>query len=772
MDFKKAITFSMVLAGASAMASQIVFLREFLVVFYGNEISIGIIFASWLVWGAFGSWFLGRFSDRIHAKLRVFAMCQLGLSIIFPATFLFIRSSRKLMGITTGEIIGYSPMILLTFAALSFSCAVMGFMFSLACRIYRDVTDDPAGSVASVYVLEALGALSGGLLVSYFMIRYMSPSAIIFLLSFLNMSASAVMQQHGEPFRAKRIFFRFTAALLVLGTIAVFAGGGRWFRQFSLERLWTGFNVLESRNSVYGNITVIERGEQRSFYENGLHLYTVPDRLSAEESVHFALLENESPETVLLIGGGVGGLLTEILKHPVRKIDYVELDPMMIDLAKEHLAAEDAASLSRPGVNVINEDGRFFVKKRTGLYDCVIINLGDPYTAQLNRFYTVDFFRELDRILEERAVVLFAVTSSENYISGELRDYLRSIYLTAREVFPEVFIIPGDTAYFLISNTAGVLTYDSDVLMERMRRRGVDARYVREYYLFNKLSNERVEYARKTIEENVDVEINRDFRPVSYYYATVFWSTHFDTPFFRRLLRLVTPANIWLAAVLFCVLILFFCVWSGKKRRKRTVLLAVMTTGFAEINFQIAVILSFQVIYGYVFYKLGVIITSFMIGLAFGGWIMARRMHRFKNDMAVFTWTQLAVCFYPLILPLIFLWISRTQSNTVSWFGANLIFPFLPVIAGTIGGIQFPLANKICLEQGPPGERRESQAGRGEVGRIAGLSYGLDLLGACAGSFLAAAFLVPVLGIFQTCFLVALINVTVLAILLRPSGGN
>ena len=51
------------------------------------------------------------------------------------------------------------------------------------------------------------------------------------------------------------------------------------------------------------------------------------------------------------------------------------------------------------------------------------------------------------------------------------------------------------------------------------------------------------------------------------------------------------------------------------------------------------------------------------------------------------------------------------------------------------------------------------------MGRVAGLTYGVDLLGATLGSLLAAAFLVPVLGIFQTCLLVALINVTVLALL-------
>ncbi len=750
MAYRKSVTFSMILMGATAMVSQIVFMREFLVVFYGNEISIGVIFASWLIWGAFGSSILGRFSDRARSKTLLFSLCQLSLAFILPLTFLAIRLSKTLMGISPGEIIGYYPMMLATFVILCLSCSIMGFMFSLGCRVYRGITDIPAEQVARVYVLEAVGALTGGLVVSYFLIRHMKPFDIIFLVSLLNFAGAFAMQLN-RP--GGRKFAVATSILAVAVLVWMLAGGVNGLRRFSLARLWTGFTVAASRDSVYGNITVTRRDGQRSFYENGLHLYTVPDLLSAEESVHFALLEDKAPRDVLLIGGGVGGLLEQILKHPVKSVDYVELDPTIIKMAEEYLSNEDSSFLDAPEVRIINEDGRFYVKKTSKTYDCVIIHLGDPYTAQINRFYTVGFYRELSRILKEGAVVSMGLTSSANYIGEELKAYLGSVYLSLREVFPDILIIPGDTAFFLASNREGTLTADTSVLMERLKERGIEAKYVREYYLFDKLSSERVEYAREAVEDNPDVSPDRDFRPISYYYATVFWSTQFDTPAFRAFLRSVTRRHIWLAAAFFCLLIFPLVIWNKKRRGKRGVLLAVMTTGFAEINFQIVVLLSFQVIYGYVFYKLGVIITSFMVGLALGGWIIAKRMPHIKDDMAVFRLTQASICLYPLILPVVFLLFSKTHSGLFSWMGSNVIFPFLPVISGTIGGIQFPLANKIYLED------------REQVGRVAGLSYGLDLLGACLGSFLAAAFLVPVLGIFQTCFMVALINLAVLGIL-------
>ena len=64
---KKGILFSIALIGFTAIVAQIIFMREFLVVFYGNEIAIGIIFTSWFATGMLGSWLLGRFTlSLIH----------------------------------------------------------------------------------------------------------------------------------------------------------------------------------------------------------------------------------------------------------------------------------------------------------------------------------------------------------------------------------------------------------------------------------------------------------------------------------------------------------------------------------------------------------------------------------------------------------------------------------------------------------------------------------------------------------------------------------
>ncbi|MDD5634421.1 MAG: fused MFS/spermidine synthase, partial [Candidatus Omnitrophica bacterium] len=448
----------MILVGLLAMSAQIIFMREFLVVFQGNEISIGIILANWLIWGAFGSLVLGRFSDSIKAKIPVFAACQILLSVILPVVIFLIRCSRGFIGTAAGEIIGYVPMVLISFVLVSLPCAVMAFMFSLACSIYHEAAPQTASAAARMYTVEAVGALAGGFAASIFMLWHIPVYYLIFSLSFLTVLAALSNMSAAGGCRGTKFILPVGVSLVMVFCWMLFSGTIGYIDKKSKKFLWTGFDVVASGDSIYGNVTLTKQGDQLSFYENGLHLYTVPDPLYAEESVHYAMLESVEPQEVLLIGGGIGGQLSEILKYSVKSIDYVELDPMLIDMAKDLLNEKDRSVLSDKRVNIIHQDGRFYIKNTKKKYDVVIISLGDPYTAQLDRFYSTGFFRELREKLKKGAVVSFALTSSENYVSGEMRDYFQSIYLSLRECFPERLIIPGDTAYFLASNEQGALT--------------------------------------------------------------------------------------------------------------------------------------------------------------------------------------------------------------------------------------------------------------------------------------------------------------------------
>jgi spermidine synthase len=755
---RKRITSAVFLVGFTSMIAQIVLMRELMVVFYGNELSLGLSLAMWLFWVAVGSWTMGRFLIRhLKDKLASFCAGETSLAFILPFSLFGTRLIPWIIGVLPGEVVGVLPMMFSTFLTLAPVCLVGGALFVLGCQIYPlEGRKEDSAQIGYVYLLEAIGAGLGGLLAGFLLIRLLWPFYIMTALATLNLIASLLLQ-----LRKRRALFVLNALLLVAAFWLLFSGNVTRLRKASLKAQWRTFELITSRNSIYGNVAVTKRENSFSLFVNGLHAFTVPDRLTAETVAHFPLLEHPHPEEVLLIGGGMGGVLEEILKHPVKRIDYVELDPLVIRLAKKFMPEADTFW---PRVNIITDtDGRLFIKKTSGKYDVIIVNLPEPHTAQLNRFYTKEFFQEASRIMKDPSVLGFLMYSNPNYISDEQRQFYLSVRETLNSVFPQVVITPGQANYFMASNREGLLTLDWQRLIQRLKEREIKAMYFREYYLFSELSRERIKAFQGRLASGSVAKVNYDFRPISYYYDMVLWNTYFKYNL-NKLLKATTERRLYLIFSLICLVILT-PLWLERFSQKRQlfgILTAVTTTGFAEISFQIVTLLAFQILYGYVYYKLAIILSSYMVGLILGSYLASRMLQAGKGDIGTFIKTQVAIVLYPFILPVLFWMFQGARGELSFYIGSNILFPFLPLIPGIIGGFQFPLANRLYIKgrwRLPSGQPTRT------VGHSAGLTYGLDLFGSCLGAILVSVFFLPVIGIPMTCLAVAILNTVSLILL-------
>ena len=394
------------------MIGQVVLMRELFVVFYGNEASVGIILACWLLWVGIGSLFLGRLVQRIKDRIGLFVLNQVLVAFFFPISIVLARISKSVLGISPGEIIGLLPIVSISFILLAPLCMILGFFFALSCQLFPCRSQKAAAYIGRIYVYEAIGATVGGALFSYLLIRFFHSFQIAWFVSCLNLLSAVSIASYRPYFKRRGLPFLFSLILLVSFLFGL--TGVDTIHHLSIQRQWPGFTILSSKDSVYGNVTVSERTGQRNFFENGLLMFAFPDRFSAEESVHFALLEHPHPSHVLLIGGGISGSLAEVLKHPVEKVTYIELDPLIIDAAKEYISGEELM-LDNPKVSIHHIDGRLYMKRSKEKYDVIIVNLPEPFTIQLNRFYTKDFFHEARRVLTDDGILSFRITSAENY---------------------------------------------------------------------------------------------------------------------------------------------------------------------------------------------------------------------------------------------------------------------------------------------------------------------------------------------------------------------
>jgi len=755
-----------VLIGFTAVVAQIVLMRELIVVFYGNEISLGLMLANWLLWTAIGSGLLGRLAWRVRRPRALMASLQVAIAVAFPLTILAVRASKVVFQPVPGEILGPGPMFVTSLVTLSFLCVVSGWLFAAGSRLYADeVGASTATATGAVYLLEAVGSGVGGILASLVLIRYLSAFDIASLLALLNLLAAASL-----AVRVPSLGRAIAAALLALFAFLVFPWGSRRLETLSLATLWRGFRLVATRNSPYGNLVVVQTEASRSLFENGLVVFTVPDPAAAEEAVHFALLQHPSPRRLLLIGGGVSGSLAQALQHPsLEQVDYVELDPAIFDLARQYFPKEWAPIQADPRVSIHNTDGRLFLKTTTSTFDVVIVNLPDPQTAQLNRFYTLEFFQEVAEKLAPRGVLSFRVTAAENYISSELASFLRCLNKTLRAVFPEVKAIPGAEVHFFAANQAGTLTTAPSELISRLRSRRLRTDYVREYYIPFRMSPDRMLDLEWQIEPQPATPINRDFAPIAYYFDVALWSSRFHgvwRPWFTSLAQIRFGTLVWgLGLMVLALAGLWLALTAvarrrgagrGERRFRTPAGLCVAAMGFTLIALEVLLLLGFQAIYGYVYHQLAIVIAALMVGMAVGArlGLSGRRepagpsssAATERSELATLAGLQVLAAVAPLLLYVLFAWFSLVKSPLGLFLVSQILFPALALLAGMLGGYQFPLASRIYFR------------GSKDSPRSPGALYGLDLVGACLGAVVLSAYLFPVFGFLKTALLTAAVN--------------
>ncbi|MCK4649128.1 hypothetical protein KAT51_06370, partial [bacterium] len=526
---------------------------------------------------------------------------------------------------------------------------------------------------------------------------------------------------------------------------------------------WRGYQLVEEKNSIYGNLVTTKRDDQYSFYENGLLSFTTSDREFNEYVTHLTMLEHPRPKRVLLIGGGVSGGLQEILKHNPESVDYVELDPGLIRLAKKYLPSSDRKALEDKRVNVHYLDGRLFVKRanpapqREGgakeKYDLIMVNLPDPCTAQLNRCYTREFFKEIKDILKDDGIVSLGISSKEAYLGKEMGDFNASIYYTLKDIFPNIVAVPGEYLLLFASSSEKVLTYDDRILNKRFSERKIKTDFLTPYHISYQFTPRKISYLLGALDEAKGTKKNFDFQPISYYYDTVLWASYFH-PASRKLLASFTKLNVWRFATILAVLvfILIFVSKKSPKIRRSFTPLAIATTGFAGITLEVVLILAFQVLYGYLYSRIGLIVALFMVGLTAGALLMIRQLPKIKRNLVVLSRLEGVVAIYALLLPLFLIALSKVK-GVYLYPLSQIVFPILVALTGLLVGLEFPLANKIYLK----GQK---------VGKTAGLLYGVDLFGSCLGALLASVLLIPILGIIQTCLIVSLFNLSTFFLLI------
>ena len=765
-------TFAFLALGAWAVLAQSVLLRETLVVFFGNELSIGLTFSSWFLGIFLGALAGGRragtaptASHAPDATLR-FTVLFLALLGVLPLSLVLLRGSRFLVGIPAAELMPFGSMAILCLLTVTPTSLLIGLLFpaasALASKTARlsqaPLANAGALAIGRVYVVESLGGLLGGAAFTLLLLPKLDTltAVSIFAVGVL-LSLALLMLASGRKTAALAL-----ASCAFLAGCALALAVPSTLDTWTVRLRWASFgNSLPlrlSRDTPYQNIAIAGSGPYNLF-SNGQIDASFPDEYGYASRIQPLMLEHPAPRSVLLLGGGITGAAREALRHPLTQLDIVESDPWLPEVLSAFLPEPDRQALADPRARLYRKDPRRFVLDSRDQYDLIILGFPDPTTASLNRLYTQEFFARLRTLLRPGGVLVTRISSSTTYLAGAALGLDASIYWTLREVFPVVLATPGEETFFVVSDDPSSPSLDPEVLKRRLVERGLELPFFQPEQIDMFLPRDRVDFLRDALAAAEDTPLNTDLKPVSYFYGLLLWdrysggklayplSTFVRVPPQRYLLAALPLIALWVAFVL---------TRKGERRSRLQSATAIATTGFASIAFSLLLLLAFQNLFGNLYQEVALLVAVFMLGLALGAEAMRRALARARPLPA---WSLLrladaALLLYALLLVPALTLLVRSGPGPGAWMG----FTLLLLAAGALTGAQFPAASQLYL------------GGRSDVTRAASRIDAADQVGAMAGALLTGVVLVPLAGFAGATLLIALLKAASLAALGRGGG--
>ncbi len=744
--------------GAFSMVVQTILLREFFVVASGNEISFGIAMAGWLLGVGAGSLAGAFFSSRRPATAAAFAWAALAMCAIAPLLVAAARCLHALGAVPQGGLLPLArtfyliPLLTVPFSSLS------GFAFPLAARLRPQPAAKVPATMAGAYAWECLGALAAGLLYTFWMVGKLDPLFIIALFALPVLGGAAV-----AAFSARRRMITVLTGLALLHELAAMLSGatGRCETWLTRQR-WHGISsaaLVAARDSKFQNLQLGWAYGQYSLFANGQLAAVFPDDEGQMVLAAQLLSQHPRPRKVLVIGDVLGGLAKQLLYYPITALTAVEIDARFSDLIRGHLGAADRQVLNDPRLHMLAMDGRRFVLLSGGGssrgkegFDLVFIHQPDAWTAQINRYYTREFFSDLKQILAPGGVVALRVASEENYASEIVSPYTAVIYRTLKSVFPAIAVSPGTTSAFFASSDPGSVSQDPAVLARRYRALAPPPAELAA--MFTSLyPEEKTRFLSAALENEGNRALNRDQKPIAYFLGSrlLGWSSGSPLTAMFDLLQKSTLFTVLMLMALLLLPVVLGTVFRHKKSMPAApVMLAAASGGFAGLSFEITAIFIFQNTWGFVYRAVGMLIALFMLGLGAGAAWTRRSIERKRPDPARavrrLAGVQLLIAALNLAcLPLLGL------NFRIGWPGQLLLAAWLGGMGVLVGAI-LPLGMR-ALDRLP-------------AGLSAGLLNAGDYLGGAVGSLFMAAFFLPLLGTVNSLLVISALAMVSAALLL------
>ncbi|MCY7347905.1 MAG: fused MFS/spermidine synthase [Pyrinomonadaceae bacterium] len=382
-----------------------------------------------------GYWLGGRIADQrpdIKALAAVIFLAGGLVSVTILLKDLILSFvSQMSFGLEVKSIVA----ALLLFAPAS---VLLGFVTPYAVKLKMSSLADSGKTVGRLYALSTVGSILGTFLAGFVLIPLVGSEKTLYIIGGSLIGLSMLL----APFAVSRV----NIAILVLFVMGISVSELKiyWLRQMSdLHDIDTEYSRVQVFKTVEPKTSKEIRAIATDPFFIQSAMYLDSDELVLEYGRYYHLLRHFKPDfqNTLLIGGAGYTFPRDYLsKYPTAKIDVVEIDPQMTEIAKKFFNLQE-----NPRLNIIHQDGRVFLNQsEADKYDVVLMDAFGSLFSVPFQLTTLEAIGQISRVLKDDGVIIFNLGGA---IHGDSAKFLQAELKTYGQIFPQVHLFKINADY-------------------------------------------------------------------------------------------------------------------------------------------------------------------------------------------------------------------------------------------------------------------------------------------------------------------------------------
>lgn len=229
-------------------------------------------------------------------------------------------------------------------------------------------------------------------------------------------------------------------------------------------------DIILFRNDQFGRVLALD---------NVIQTTEADEAYYHEMMVHVPLLTFDNPQNILVVGGGDGGIIREVLKHPITTVTMVEIDDTVVEFSKKYLPNHSQNAFNDKRLNLVITDGAKFVKETTEKYDIIIVDSTDPIGPGAVLF-TQEFYNDCHNILKQKGILV-----TQNGVPFFQKEELIQTYERQSAIFDYsrfyVTVVPTYVGGFMALSFASDSDY-SNLSLDKITKRYQNIGFKQLYY--------------------------------------------------------------------------------------------------------------------------------------------------------------------------------------------------------------------------------------------------------------------------------------------------